>query len=98
VLAYRRYGVRDTGILSALALHPTGAPGMRLLDKILFVADYAEPLRAFAAAARLRRLAAKNLDAAVAAAARSKAAYLLSRGAVLHPRSRALLAFLKKRR
>jgi predicted HD superfamily hydrolase involved in NAD metabolism len=97
VLARRRYGVRDPGVLRALALHSTGAPGMRTLDKILFVADYAEPRRRFAAAA-LRRLAVENLDAAVAAAVRAKNDFLRSRGAVVHPRSQALLASLAKKR
>ena len=96
VQAYRRYGIRDTGVLRACALHATGAPGMRTLDKIIFIADYAEPRRSFAAAARLRQLATKDLEAALAAAVRAKNAYLQSRGAVVHPRSRALLASLAK--
>lgn len=98
VLARRRYGVRDPGVLRAVALHSTGEPGMRTLDKIIFLADYAEPRRRFAAAAGLRRLAAEDLDAAVAAAVRGKNAYLRSHGLVVHPRSRFLLASLEKKR
>jgi predicted HD superfamily hydrolase involved in NAD metabolism len=98
VLARRRYGMRDAGILRALALHSTGAPGMRVLEKILFVADYAEPGRRFPGGAELRRLASQNLDAAVAAAARGKVDYLRTHGKTVHPRSRALLASLVKKR
>lgn len=98
LLARRRYGVRDTGILRAVALHTTGGPNMRTLDKIIFVADYAEPRRGFAAAAVLRRLAEKDLDAAVAVVVKGKHAYLRAQGSGVHPRSRALLASLAKRR
>jgi predicted HD superfamily hydrolase involved in NAD metabolism len=97
LLARRQYGVRDTGILRAVALHSTGAPDMGTLDKILFVADYAEPRRRFAAAAALRHLALKNLEQAVAATARGKYAYLRAQGARVHPRSQALLDFLAKK-
>jgi len=98
VLARRCYGVRDTGILRAMALHSTGAPGMRTLDKILFVADYIEPGRKFPGVAALRRLAAVDLEGAVAATVRGKSAYLKARGAVVHPFSQALLAALPRQR
>jgi len=44
-LAEKRYGVRDKDILSAIRSHTTGMPGMTLLQKIIFVADYIEPNR-----------------------------------------------------
>ena len=44
-LAEKRYGVRDKDILSAIRSHTTGMPGMTLLQKIIFIADYIEPNR-----------------------------------------------------
>lgn len=43
--AKEKYGVKDEGILSAITWHTTGHPGMSMLDKIIFVADYIEPNR-----------------------------------------------------
>jgi predicted HD superfamily hydrolase involved in NAD metabolism len=43
--AKRKYDVKDDEILSAITYHTTGCPGMTLLEKIIFVADYIEPNR-----------------------------------------------------
>lgn len=43
--ARTKYGVEDKDILNAIASHTTGRPGMSLLEKIIFVADYIEPNR-----------------------------------------------------
>ena len=45
VLAACKYGVEDEDILNAIRYHTTGRPGMSLLEKIVFVADYIEPGR-----------------------------------------------------
>ena len=44
-LAKEKYGVKDEEILSAITYHTTGHPGMTLLEKIIYVADYIEPNR-----------------------------------------------------
>lgn len=44
-LARDQYGVQDDEILHAIYVHTTGQPGMNMLDKILFIADYIEPNR-----------------------------------------------------
>ncbi len=65
-LAETEYGVKDAGILHAIEVHTTGAPGMNLLDKILFVADYIEPGRDKAPDLKeIRMLAFSELDRAV---------------------------------
>ena len=48
-MAEHKYEVDDPEILSAITCHTTGKPGMSLLDKILYVADYIEPRRSKAA-------------------------------------------------
>ncbi|MBU0997192.1 MAG: bis(5'-nucleosyl)-tetraphosphatase (symmetrical) YqeK [Firmicutes bacterium] len=43
----RSNGVEEEDVLLAILFHPTGRKQMSLLEKILFVADYAEESRAF---------------------------------------------------
>lgn len=43
--ARTKYGIDDTEICSAIEFHTTGKPDMSLLEKIVFIADYIEPLR-----------------------------------------------------
>jgi predicted HD superfamily hydrolase involved in NAD metabolism len=43
--ARTKYEVDDREILNAITYHTTGRPGMSLLEKIIFVADYIEPNR-----------------------------------------------------
>ncbi len=45
ILAAKEYDIKDGDILNAISSHTTGRPGMSLLEKIVFVADYIEPGR-----------------------------------------------------
>ncbi len=40
-----KYDIFDEQIAHSIAVHTTGCPGMNLLDKIIFIADYIEPGR-----------------------------------------------------
>lgn len=62
VLAQRDYGVQDTEILSAIANHTTGKPGMTTLDKIIYMADMVSAERSYPQAAFLRQKVMENLD------------------------------------
>lgn len=65
-LARTKYGIEDTAVLHAIEVHTTGSPGMNLLDKILFIADYIEPNREKAENLReVRALAFRDIDQAV---------------------------------
>lgn len=65
-LAMNTYKVRDKDVINAILNHTTGRPGMSLLEKIIFVADYIEPGRKQAPhLAEIRRLAFQNLDNAL---------------------------------
>lgn len=62
-LAKEIYGVEDEEILHAIAVHTTGVPEMSVLDKIIFIADYIEPMRNKAAnLSSIRKMAFSNLD------------------------------------
>lgn len=45
VLARTKYGLEDEALLSAIRYHTTGKPGMTLIEKIIYIADYIEPKR-----------------------------------------------------
>lgn len=60
--AQRHYGVDDLEILEAISQHTIGGKEMTLLSKILFVADYIEPLRSFKKVDKAREKAKKSLD------------------------------------
>jgi len=60
----RAYGVEDPDILNAVNYHTTGRADMSLLEKILYVADAAEPGRDYPDVDTLRVIAEKNLDEA----------------------------------
>lgn len=44
-LAKDKYDIEDEEILMAIRSHTTGRPGMSLLEKIVYIADYMEPGR-----------------------------------------------------
>lgn len=44
-IAREKYDIKDEEILSAIACHTTGKPEMTLLEKIIYVSDYIEPMR-----------------------------------------------------
>ncbi len=61
-----KYDINDREILDAITYHTTGRPGMSLLEKIIFVADYIEPNRKMVKDMELiRQEAFKDLDACV---------------------------------
>ncbi|NLL93884.1 MAG: HD domain-containing protein [Clostridiales bacterium] len=64
--AKKIYNIDDKEILDAILYHTTGRPGMTLLEKIIFVADYIEPSRDKAPnLTNLRKLAFININLCV---------------------------------
>ena len=81
VLAACKYGVEDEDILNAIRYHTTGRPGMSLLEKIVFVADYIEPGRDSAPNLPLvRGLAYDNIDDCVLQILKDTLGYLGTTG------------------
>lgn len=76
-IAKEKYHVEDPEILSAIMWHTTGKPDMTVLEKIIFIADYIEPLRTKAPnLEEIRALAFSNLDRAVYLTLRDTLSYL----------------------
>ena len=53
ILARTQWGVTDEAVLSAIACHTAGKPGMTRLDKILYLADMTSAERDWPAAGRM---------------------------------------------
>lgn len=65
-IAKEKYGVEEEDILNAIICHTTGKPHMTLLDKIIFIADYIEPMRTKAPnLTDVRKLAFEDIDLAL---------------------------------
>ena len=86
VLAAEKYGITDPDMINAIRYHTTGRPGMSLLEKIIFVADYIEPGRFTAKNLPLiRRLAFSDIDGALMKILYDTLVYLNSTGLVVDP-------------
>jgi predicted HD superfamily hydrolase involved in NAD metabolism len=86
VLAESRYGVRDEDTLNAIRFHTTGRPGMSLLEKIVFVADYIEPGRDSAPnLPQVRKLAYESIDDCVLQILKDTLRYLATTGSAVDP-------------
>lgn len=81
-----KYGVSDPEILSAITWHTTGKPGMSLLDKIVFIADYMEPNRNQAPDLQeVRKLAFRDLDQCLFLILKDTIEYLEGKKSVTDP-------------
>ncbi len=85
-LARIRYNIEDEEILSSITWHTTGKPGMNLLEKIIFIADYIEPNRDRAPhLTELRQMAFCDLDACLLAILEDMNDYLKEQDATCDP-------------
>ena len=89
ILARTEWGVDDESVLSAIACHTAGKPGMSKLDKIIYLADMTSAERDWPGVNKLRKLERKDLDAAMLAALKQTNDFVLSQGKPLDPMSKA---------
>lgn len=97
-LARRRFGVKDPGVLEAVALHATGGPGMGPLARLVYVCDLANGGRDFREAALVRGLAERDFGAAFRAANYVKLVYAFSGDGWVHPLSVSLWNSLQEKK
>lgn len=83
-------------VYDAILWHTTGKPNMTLLEKIIYIADYMEPNRAFEGVEELRRLAYQDLDEAVALGLSMSIDDLKRRGALIHQDTQGALDWLNE--
>ena len=85
-MARNKFGIQDEEILPAIQCHTTGKPGMGILDKILYIADYIEPRRDKASnLARMRYLAFQDLDQTMYEILAGTINYLKGKGGCIDP-------------
>ena len=90
------FGVCDDEITDAIRWHTLGRVGMTLLEKIIFVADLAEPNRDFADLEHIRALAFSDINKAAAECMRSVINVNKQRGNAVHPSSAEVLDWLER--
>ena len=85
-LAAAEYGVQDEDILTSISSHTTGRPGMSLLEKIIYIADYMEPGRKeLPNMADVRKLAFEDIDKCLFRILKDSLTYLKSRDFAIDP-------------
>lgn len=85
-LAKTEYGIKNQSILHAIEVHTTGEPKMSILDQIIYIADYIEPMRDKAPDLdEIRRLAFIDLNRCVARILRDTLTYLHEKGGKIDP-------------
>lgn len=87
VYAEKQLDVSDEDILNAIKNHTVGSEHMSVLEKIVFVADYIEPARTFAAAEKARKLGEESLDAVVGYASQQTLKHLLEHKQKIYPQT-----------
>ena len=96
-LAGKEYKIEDPDILNAILYHTTGHPGMTLLEKIIFTADYIEPGRKQAPnLTEIRQMAFTDLDEAVKKILADTLEYLKSGGGEMDPMTEETYHFYRK--
>ena len=85
-IASHRYGVNDEEILDAIRSHTTGEPGMSVLQKIIFIADFIEPNRkVIPGMDEIRKTAYSDLDLCVLKILSATLDYLKEKDKLLDP-------------
>ena len=95
LVAQRIFGENEN-VVSAICHHTTGKADMKLLEKIIYVADYMEPCRNFPGVEKLRALAYEDIDAALKLGLEMTLEHLANQGNEVSPESREALAWLNR--
>jgi predicted HD superfamily hydrolase involved in NAD metabolism len=84
-LVEKEAGMEDEGILNAIRFHTSGRPGMTLLEKVIYLADYIEPGRHFPGVDEVREQAKHNLDQALISSIRNTIGFLMKKNQAVFP-------------
>jgi predicted HD superfamily hydrolase involved in NAD metabolism len=86
-IADETFGLNDPALRDACAHHTTGAPGMSVLEKIVYLADLIEPGRDFPGVDRLRDAIERDLNVGMLASVEHLLRYLLNEHSLIDPRA-----------
>lgn len=96
-IAEEKYHIKEREILDAVRSHTTGRPGMSLLEKIVYIADYMEPGRKeLPNMADVRRLAFTDIDACLYRILKDSLVYLNTRNISVDPMTQMTYEYYKK--
>ena len=95
LVAERIFG-ENQAVVDAIESHTTGKANMNTLEKIIYVADYMEPCRAFPGVEELRHLAHTDLDKALELGLTMTLKLLQEQGRDISPASQEALAYLQR--
>lgn len=84
-LVEKEVGITDGEILNAIQYHTSGRPGLTLLEKIIYLADYIEPGRHFPGVEEVRQLAKIDLDQALLRAIQNTILFLMKKNQRIYP-------------
>ena len=96
MIAKRKFGA-DSDVVDAIRWHTTGRADMTLLEKIVYMADYIEPNRAFEGVETLRGLAYEDLDRAMLLGFEMSLEDVRAQGTQAHENTLAALKWYKER-
>ena len=96
-IAEEKYHIKEREILDAVRSHTTGRPGMSLLEKIVYIADYMEPGRKkLPNMADVRKLAFTDIDACLYRILKDSLVYLNTRNISVYPMTQMTYEYYKK--
>lgn len=89
------FGIENEEMAEAIRVHPTGAPDMSRLARLLYIADYIEPTRSFedSPLRALRVLAFSDMEVAFRTILKHKLSELQGKGNPFHPDTLRAFAF-----
>ena len=97
-LARHKYKIKDPEILDAITYHTTGRPGMTMLEKIIYIADYIEPNRKIIPGLQeIRGLVFRDIDRAVYLSAQRTVRYLKDGGRAVDPMTVSTCEYYKEK-
>lgn len=97
-LAKTKYKVDDEDVVNAITYHTTGRPGMSLLEKIVYIADYIEPGRENAPNLdEIRGLCFKDIDEALLRILEDSLAHLKESKKEIDPMTQMTYEFYKRK-
>lgn len=97
LIAMQKFNIHDTDTINAILNHTTGRPGMSLLEKVVYVADYIEPGRKQAPnLSEIRKLAFIDLDKAMLKILEDTLVYLNTIDGDIDPMTQKTYDFYKK--
>ncbi|NMA69661.1 MAG: HD domain-containing protein [Desulfitobacterium sp.] len=90
-------GYKDKEVLRAIAHHTLGAPGMGILEMLIYSADLTEETRNYPQVDKLRQSLYDNLEQGTLACMEHTIAYLKKTKRPIHPQTRLAYEDLKRR-